>query len=193
MSFPYTTGLPNPPDNPSNDVSGMQQNTNTIDSYVAVDHVGFNNSAGGQHQQVTLPNNNTPSSPAALASVIYTGPGTALNSASQLFYVNSAITVQLSCVRAWGFITGTTITQGYNVASVTNPATGTYAVTLTSGAVSSASFAVLITSVVSDNFLTASIAGYTITGTGTFHANFRGMTGAVGTSVPTFSFIVLQV
>lgn len=55
MSFPYTIGLPNPPDDPSQDVGGMQINTNTIDSWVQVDHVGFRNSLGGKHQTVTFP------------------------------------------------------------------------------------------------------------------------------------------
>ena len=54
MSFPYTTGIPNPPDNPSSDVSNMQTNTNTINSWVAVDHIGFNNAAGGLHKQVSF-------------------------------------------------------------------------------------------------------------------------------------------
>lgn len=53
MAFDYTTGVPNPPNSPSVDVVNMQQNTNTINSWVAVDHVGFNDGRGGTHLQST--------------------------------------------------------------------------------------------------------------------------------------------
>lgn len=54
--FVYTTGVPNPPNNPSADVGNMQTNTNSISGLIAVDHVGFNGSlgVGGKHQQVQI-------------------------------------------------------------------------------------------------------------------------------------------
>lgn len=58
MNFPYNTTLPNPPDDPADDVSGMQVNTLSIAQLIAVDHVGFNKSNiienGGFHNQVTF-------------------------------------------------------------------------------------------------------------------------------------------
>lgn len=54
MTFPYTIGVPNPPNNPSVDVGSMQTNTNTISLWVAVDHVRFNNTTAGLHNQVTF-------------------------------------------------------------------------------------------------------------------------------------------
>ena len=59
-SFAYGRDFPNPPDNPSNDVSTMQTNSRSIDSIIAVDHVGFNLVNGGIHKQVTMRNQNNP-------------------------------------------------------------------------------------------------------------------------------------
>lgn len=61
--FTYTAGLPNPPDNPSQDVGGMQINSESISSLIAIDHIGFNNSQGGQHKQVTFASVNVPMVP----------------------------------------------------------------------------------------------------------------------------------
>lgn len=63
MSFPYDPTLPNPPDDPGDDVSGMQTNASSISSLIAVDHSGFNLSTGGTHLQVTYSSNNVPSLP----------------------------------------------------------------------------------------------------------------------------------
>jgi len=62
----YTTGLPNPPNAPSQDVGGMQQNTNGIDTWVVQDHYGFNtaDNSGGYHDQVSMQNQAAPGLPA---------------------------------------------------------------------------------------------------------------------------------
>jgi hypothetical protein len=59
MTFSYNSGLPNPPDDPADDVAGMQTNTATISNWVAVDHVGFNSAAnaGGKHNQIQFVKN----------------------------------------------------------------------------------------------------------------------------------------
>lgn len=49
MSFPYTRDRPDPPNNPSSDVPDMKINTNSTDSIIGVDHVGFNLPNGGYH------------------------------------------------------------------------------------------------------------------------------------------------
>lgn len=54
MTFTYNTTLPNPPDDPADDVSGMQVNTLSISQLIDVDHVGFNVPKGGMHEQVTF-------------------------------------------------------------------------------------------------------------------------------------------
>jgi tail fiber protein gp53 len=52
-NFVYTLGLPNPPDLPSTNVGDMQVNTNSINSLINVDHVGFNINGSGIHKQFT--------------------------------------------------------------------------------------------------------------------------------------------
>lgn len=82
MTFTYNSTLPNPPDDPADDVSGMQVNTLSIAQLVAIDHVGFNNADGGQHLQVTFNSNNVPSTPVS-PPVLFTNT---VNSLPQLFY-----------------------------------------------------------------------------------------------------------
>jgi hypothetical protein len=63
MTFSYNANLPNPPDDPGDDVAGMQTNTVSIGGLIAVDHVGFNLAGGGQHTQITFNANNVPTPP----------------------------------------------------------------------------------------------------------------------------------
>lgn len=55
MSITYNTGIPDAPNNPSNDQPLMKVNTDAIDTFVAVDHVGFNVQSGtsGFHNKTT--------------------------------------------------------------------------------------------------------------------------------------------
>lgn len=55
MSFTYNLNIPNPPNPPSVDVPNMQTNTNSINNWVQVDHVGFAGTTSGQHNHVTFP------------------------------------------------------------------------------------------------------------------------------------------
>jgi len=52
--FEYNTTLPNPPDDPADDVAAMQTNTMSVAGWTEVDHVGFNNTLGGFHNIVTF-------------------------------------------------------------------------------------------------------------------------------------------
>ena len=63
MSVSYNPAIPNPPDAPSADVGIMQTNSSAISTIIAVDHVGFNRTAGGQHNQVTFAATNVPTTP----------------------------------------------------------------------------------------------------------------------------------
>lgn len=55
MSITYNTGIPDAPNNPSNDQPLMKVNTDAIDTFVAVDHVGFNvqGMTSGYHNKST--------------------------------------------------------------------------------------------------------------------------------------------
>jgi hypothetical protein len=87
MTFPYNTNIPNPPNDPGDDVGPMQENTNTINAWVQVDHVGFNNPDGGRHNQVTFNSNNVPVPPVS-PPILFTNT---INSAQDgLFYYSGA-------------------------------------------------------------------------------------------------------
>lgn len=49
MNLTYTTGIPDTPNNPSNDQPNMKVNTNSINSLIQIDHHGFNDNLGGYH------------------------------------------------------------------------------------------------------------------------------------------------
>jgi len=49
MNLTYTTGIPDTPNNPSNDQPPMKVNTNSINSIIQIDHSGFNDNDGGYH------------------------------------------------------------------------------------------------------------------------------------------------
>lgn len=193
-SYSYNASIPAANDLPADDQPLMLTNFSSISGLVSQDHVGFNTANGGQHLQVTLPGNNTPGAQTGLASTVYSGPGTAKSSTSQLFYKNGDVPYHLSGVRAWGYanIGGVISSQSYNVTTVTRSSAGNYVVTLTANAVNSANFAVIVSSTMNTAVTGGSIAGYTITGPGTFQLNFRSLTGATAVDPDSFSFIVLQ-
>lgn len=60
MTISYSFGIPNPPNDPADDVATMQSNALAISDIIAVDHVGFNFTGGGQHNQVTFNANRVP-------------------------------------------------------------------------------------------------------------------------------------
>lgn len=193
-SYTYNASIPAVNNAPADDQPIMLQNTSSISGLISQDHVGFNTANGGQHLQVTLPGNNTPGAQTGLAATVYTGPGTAKPSTSQLFYRNGDVPYHLSGVRAWGYANsgGVISSQSYNVTTVTRSSAGNYVVTLTANSVNSANFAVLVSSTMNSAVTGGSIAGYTITGTGTFQLNFRSLTAATAVDPDSFSFIVLQ-
>lgn len=95
-TFPYFPTIPNPPDDPADDVSLMQTNSGSISGLVAIDHVGFNVAGGGLHKQVTFNSNNPPSSPTTppiLFTNVQDGAGNALpgNLAQLFFYTGSNV------------------------------------------------------------------------------------------------------
>ncbi len=49
MNLNYTVGIPDTPNNPSNDQPPMKTNTNSINSIIQIDHHGFKDNLGGYH------------------------------------------------------------------------------------------------------------------------------------------------
>jgi len=85
-NFTYNRDIPNPPNNPSQDVPSMKINTNSIDDLIAVDHYSFNVTNGGLHKQVQMPS--IIGVPPGLISNTTNLYANAANGASQLFYTN---------------------------------------------------------------------------------------------------------
>jgi hypothetical protein len=94
MGIGYNLNIPAAPHAPSTDQPNMLTNNNNIATYVAVDHVPFNTSGSGQHEQVTFNANNVPSVP-TVPPVLFTnvqdGAGNTLPGAlAQLFFYTGA-------------------------------------------------------------------------------------------------------
>jgi hypothetical protein len=106
MTWPYNPNLPNPPDDPADDVPGMQINAASIANIINVDHVPFNVSGGGQHQQVTFNANHVPSVP-TIPPVLFTNSVAGL---AQLFYYSGSNSQGASQYVASG--TGSTMLLG---------------------------------------------------------------------------------
>lgn len=51
----YNRDIPDGPNNPSQDQPKMKTNTNSIDSLISIDHLGFGNNQGGYHGTVHQP------------------------------------------------------------------------------------------------------------------------------------------
>lgn len=93
MGIPYNTGIPAASHNPSVDQPNMLVNTNSIAQYVAVDHVPFNTSGSGEHEQVTFAANNVPTvtTPPVLFTNSQDGHGNNLpGMLAQLFFYSGA-------------------------------------------------------------------------------------------------------
>lgn len=212
MTFPIDTNIPAATNYPGDDQPRIKANFTSISGYLAVDHVAPGTANAGDHKQVTVASKNVPGGLTTdPASILYTGNGVA-SSVAQMFWVNQSSRFHMSAIRAWGFIrvslpppgppTAQTITQTYNVASVSRTAAGNYVVTLSAGAVDSNDYAVLVSSRMTSNFLLGVIPGYTINsafppGPGQFQLNFASLTlsGGVhfGVDPDTFSFQVMQI
>ena len=55
-TYTYNNNVPNPPDDPADDVGDMNQNTKSISGIIATDHIGFGFANGGFHNLIHQPN-----------------------------------------------------------------------------------------------------------------------------------------
>lgn len=56
MNLTYTTGIPDAPNNPSNDQPIMKVNNDSNNTIWTIDHFGFNDNQGGYHKVIHQPN-----------------------------------------------------------------------------------------------------------------------------------------
>ena len=142
MNLDYNTGIPAANDNPSDDQPDMLTNTNSINSWVAIDHHGFNDNLGGYHtnihqdtgtpsisiDRVTGINANIPSAIAGINQLFAALVTTPVGTDTQLISVTgnqavgqfSQLTGNNASSEGWGWFSGILIQWGGVVTSLTN-------------------------------------------------------------------------
>lgn len=168
-SYPYINNVPVPTNDPSVDAPNMQTNTETIDSWVAVDHVGFNNSNGGKHNQVTFAGKNAQGSQTDPQSVLYTASGTA-STVSDLEFKNQNANFPISTLRSLGsFATVNTngpvsLINGFNVTSITASNSGLiYTIVFPNNVTTGTTFIPFVQSSVPSSIVSYSVSPNTLT------------------------------
>jgi hypothetical protein len=191
MTFIFNPAIPAANNNPSVDQPDMLGNNVATDGIIAVDHIGFNLVNGGNHIQVHLPQYTAPvivNGSGTEGSAIYSAAGVADTAHAQCYFKTAQ--------NASGLIASPTNSiinnQSVNVTSVIRSSTGIYDVILSSNAVTTADFAIFITTTGAVGI--ASVVGtYAITGIGTFTIQFRNSTNSVLVNPTSFTFQVLQI
>jgi len=189
-SFTFSTIVPAAPNNPSADQPIMLTNNISTNALVAIDHVSFNVTGGGQHKQVTFNNKNVPGVQTDPGSTLYTNSGTA-STVADLFFRNQNGTFQVLPIKAWALCStaGIVATQSINITTVVKTGTGQYTVNLTPGAVTGTNYGVLVTA--GANGGTAITGNYTALGVNTFNLLFK--TPTLFADPSTFLLAVIQV
>lgn len=102
MSFTFSNDIPAANNNPSDDQPDMLQNNISTNNILNVDHVSFNNNAGGKHKQITFNTQNPPAGAPTDPEAIAFTDRVAQNQStkSQLYYRNEDIIYQLNPIRA---------------------------------------------------------------------------------------------
>lgn len=187
MSFPFTPTSPAASEILAQSQPLIQQNFNSTNSILGVDHVSFGNSTGGQHKQTTFPGFSAPAMPAGQASVAFPAAGIANTGVPEYYYQNMLAKFPLSAIAAFGVFTGTgNVTtpmiiplNGFNIATIASVGFN-YTITLESGATSGNNVAVFF----QGSNSSALVNAYTfISGVLTFTAATTG----------NISFLVLQI
>ncbi len=137
MTFSYDPTIPNANDYPGDDQPGMLVNAASINSLIAVDHLGFNIPNGGEHNQVTFPNYTTPS-PTGTVGVLGTQAGIANSTAAEVVFTNKNGVFPVSLLCAYVVYTpsgGVIDGQKFNVDSISTSGSYVTVINLTSGCV----------------------------------------------------------
>lgn len=198
MTAPYTinTTIPAGSHTPAQDYSGMQVNYANINGFLGVDHTAPGTSTqAGQHDKVRLTSRYTASAQTDPQSLIYSGIGSINSTTSQLFFLNSNTTGDISstnpgfllnAIRGFGCFTisADTLTPTFLLnCTASRTDAGVYGITMTNGSVVTNTFAVLVSCNI--------IGSYVITGNGTFNI-LTGLTTSSQFDAVNVSFAVLQ-
>lgn len=144
--YPYTLGVPNPPNSPSVDVPNMQINTNSIAGLIGQDHVGFQLANGGYHTVIhSVPNGGDPGVTTGFGQIYTKSVTSPLSTDQQLFYESGGgVITQLTSYGAdtsfvkpnfgYASIAGAFIIQWGIINTTSGPSNGTYTFTSSSPA-----------------------------------------------------------
>lgn len=139
MSFTFNTNIPAAPNYPGNDQPKMLINNQSTSDLILVDHVGFNNTQAGKHNQVTFRDQTLNPSTGASEEKIWNN-GNALYYRSQNNGAVHALTKggkPVSPFQAYASIQlnasplPPTLLNSYNVSSITLPGGGIILITFT--------------------------------------------------------------
>lgn len=149
MSFPFTNTAPAANMPPSQSQPLMLQNFASTNSILAVDHVTFNNTAGGQHTKVTYNTVISPTAPTGDTSIGYTNVGIADPGTPQQYWKNRNATFPISAIKAFGVFAATSfapvtlLLNSFNIASITSSGS-TFTITLNNLVVANDAVAVFV-------------------------------------------------
>ena len=104
--FIYNKNIPNPPDNPAFDVTLMQENSQSINDLIAIEHQGFNTTTnvGGRHTTVTFAGGSQPT-PTLAPTQIQTYPQVPIIPSSSPNYLENFVsTTNSSGVQTNGYL-----------------------------------------------------------------------------------------
>lgn len=142
-NFPYDETVPTTGFNPSTQYTTMQQNYESIQDILDVDHITLAEDDGGTHKQLNFKDFGSSTLLGGdPASLVYPDAGVIDATKAQLYFKNSTTnSYPLSLIKAYAlFVAGTsnpvTIRNQYNVSSITNTGTRQYTIALNSAVVS---------------------------------------------------------
>lgn len=137
-NYTYNTGIPDAPNNPSDDQPLMKTNTDSINSILNEDMIGFGNTNGGFHSKITYVNQG--SDPGS-SSAQYIEYSKATSGSSEMYAQKDAVAASIQLTRgvpttnangSYSYLPGGFLIQWGSVTAVSNAATVTFPITFTS-------------------------------------------------------------
>jgi hypothetical protein len=148
MSFAYFDNIPGENNDPKVDQPRMKINTNSISSWIDVDHVGFRQINGGTHRVCSFAGFAAPSAPTGVQSVAYPAAGVADTTKPQFYFRNSQMILPLSLIKAYGIFiaqVGPSYFNQVNMNATITKSSNNYTLTVNSNIITGNSPGILVT------------------------------------------------
>lgn len=197
----YNPSIPLSTDLISSSQPEIKENFGQLNSQFGIEHVAFNNggsNGSGLHKQTTFPNLSVPTPvPSAAYGTVYGSKlGTVGGTITEAVYISgdaaaSTNVAILSAIKAWGSFSGTSRIDGFNFASISVAASGTYNVSFTH-ALPNANYGVIVSGPMASDFTSGAIIGASSLSTSGFQINARSLTNPPFGVSAVISFMVLQ-